>query len=207
MSHTIDLSAVKANIEHFLKIQGLSKKRLDARLYERRGRGQTLVKDIFSGKSLNPTLETITEIADALGVGIEQITGDGDLPVVGFVGAGGEIEYHDAYAKGFGMYDVAGLPGLNKDFIGLEVRGDSMLPLFRNGYVVFIKRMIDGFDEEALTDWAVCKLEDGRTLLKQIRRSATHGHFDLLSLNAATIENVRLEWATPIRGWVTRLGR
>lgn len=128
------------------------------------------------------------------------------VPVVGFVGAGGEVVFEDAYAKGDPLYTAEALPGMPaRGLIGLEVRGDSMYPAIRDGYVAFIRR--DGWDhveDGALRDWAVCRVEDGRTLLKEIRRSSQHGRYDLISTNAPPIEGVKLIWATPVEGWRRR---
>ncbi|WCT78902.1 LexA family transcriptional regulator [Novosphingobium humi] len=127
---------------------------------------------------------------------------EAELPVVGFVGAGGAISFEDSYAQGDGMYHVEPMPGLDASkLIGLEVRGDSMYPFFRNGHIVFIGR--DGWDhveDDALQDWAVCRLADGRTLLKEIRPAREHGKYDLISQNAPPIEGVELRWATPVLG-------
>lgn len=135
-------------------------------------------------------------------VNLLKMEGRSEVPVVGCVGAGGEIVFEDAYHRGEGMYDVHPMPGMDTNgLIGLEVRGDSMWPVFRDGYIVFIKR--DGWDrveDDALTDWAVCRIDDGRTLLKEIRQSHVPGHYDLTSQNAPPIENVKLIWATPVQG-------
>lgn len=129
-----------------------------------------------------------------------------DVPVVGYVGAGGHVIFEDAFEKGGSLYRVEVLPGIHTmGLIGLEIRGDSMYPLFRDGYVAFIRR--DGWDhveDEALRDWAVCRLVDGSTLLKEVRRSAEQGRFDLISTNAPPLEGVELIWATPVQGWRRR---
>ena len=132
---------------------------------------------------------------------------DTGVPVVGYVGAGGEVVFTDDHEPGGRHYDVPRLPDITGELIGLEVRGDSMLPAFRDGYVAYIRREHAGIEEDALRDLSVCRLTDGRTMLKTVRRAATEGRFDLLSLNADPIEGVELEWATPVRGWLTRAGR
>lgn len=128
------------------------------------------------------------------------------VSVVGFVGAGGEIIFEDAFAKGNALYEVGALPGMEADgLIGLEVRGDSMYPAIRDGHIAFFRR--DGWDhveDDALRDWAVCRLDDGRTLLKEVRLSAEPGKYDLISTNAPPIERVGLAWATPVIGWRRR---
>lgn len=202
-----DLRTVQECLRRALQKSGMSASKLDATIREKRGRGGTLVKDILSGKSKNPTLESIRDIADALGTNADEFLGGDGVPVVGFVGAGGEVAFHDDFEKGDGLYRVDQLPDMPMGMIGLEVRGDSMLPLFRDGYVAFVRRNWDRVESEALLDWAVARLADGRVLLKQIRRSAQPGRYDLLSLNADPIEAVELQWATPVRGWMTRAGR
>lgn len=203
-----DLRTVQACIRRALeKSEITSASKLDAIIRDRRGRGGTLVKDILSGKSKNPTLESIREIADALGTSVDDFLGGDGVPVVGFVGAGGEVAFYDDFQKGDGLFRIEPLPDMPGGMIGLQVRGDSMLPLFRDGYVAFIRRNWDHVESEALLDWAVARLADDRVLLKQIRRSAQPGLFDLLSLNADPIEAVELKWATPVRGWMTRVGR
>lgn len=200
-----DLATVRAAIDRGLRKSGLSASGLDRRIAKLKGREtSTLVKDIRGPKSKNPTLESIGLIAEALGTSIDEFLGVGTVPVVGFVGAGGEIAFNDDFQKGDGLYHVDPMPDMPSGMIGLEVRGDSMLPLFRDGYVAFILRRQDGVENGALRDWAVARLTDGRTLLKQIRRSAQPGKFDLLSLNADPIEGVDLLWATPVQGWRTR---
>jgi phage repressor protein C with HTH and peptisase S24 domain len=135
-------------------------------------------------------------IAEILGLEKESA----QVQVVGYVGAGGEAVFEDAYPQGGGAYTVESFPGL-ANVIGLEVRGDSMWPVFRDGHVIFIRRDTwDTVDEKALHDWAVCRLADGRTMLKEIRRSHEQGKYDLISLNAKPIEAVELLWATPVQG-------
>lgn len=153
----------------------------------------------------------INKIASACGVGPDAVLvakeeGEPEVPVVGFVGAGGEIVFEDAYERGGSLYEIGLLPGMSSNgLIGLEVRGDSMYPAIRDGHVAFFRR--DGWDhveEEALREWAVCRLKDGRTLLKEVRRSAVPNRYDLISVNAPPIEAVELEWATPVVGWRRR---
>jgi hypothetical protein len=43
------------------------------------------------------------------------------------------------------------------------------------------------------------KLADGPTMLKQVRRGATMGRFNLISTNAALLEDQAPDWASPVR--------
>lgn len=148
------------------------------------------------------THDWMLRLAPALGTSPSSLI-ESSVPVVGYVGAGGETVFMDDNAVGSGLYEVDSPDDISGDVIGLEVRGESQWPMFRDGYVVLIGRRDDGIDERAVNDWAVCRLDDGRTLLKILRRGATPDTFNLLSINAEPIENVRLEWATPVKGWLT----
>lgn len=149
----------------------------------------------------------IEQVAAAYGLDPYAVFSEVGVPIVGYVGAGGETVYLDDNPRGSGMNVAPRLPDLRGEMIGLEIRGDSMLPFFRNGYIAYISRQHDGVEEGAFREISVCRLTDGRTLLKQVRKSLAPGKFDLLSFNAEPIEGVGLEWATPIRAWLTTSGR
>lgn len=188
------------NIAAFRKAKGWKRPELAKRM----GTSPQQIERLEKGMR-NLKQEWIDKAASAFGVEpsaiITPIQG-AELPVVGFVGAGGEVAFEDSYAKGDGMYSVAPLPGMEMSgVIGLEVRGDSMYPIFRNGHIVFIARdEWEHVEDDALLDWAVCRLADGRTLLKEIRPSHVVGKYDLISQNAPPIEAVELVWATPVVG-------
>lgn len=123
------------------------------------------------------------------------LTGEGNaqssvVEIVGRLGAGAEVEV-DIEQGGFGEVE---LPfALPAEMIALEVIGESMLPVFKNGHIIVVykeqKRPLSSFYGEE----AAVKLTDGRRFIKTIMRGED-GTVNLLSWNAAPIENVRLEW-------------
>jgi repressor LexA len=114
------------------------------------------------------------------------------VPVMGFIGAGAEIlpDYEQIPPEGIDQIDVP-FP-LPDDMVAFEVRGDSMLPVFKDKSIVIVYReqkrpLVDFYGEEAAVRTA-----DGRRFIKTITKG-TSG-VNLLSWNAAPIENVHLEW-------------
>ena len=78
-----------------------------------------------------------------------------------------------------------------------------MYPVYQDGDVIFYAR--DGVDDEAgyLGRECVVKIVNGPTMLKRVMRGSDRGSYLLLSYNASPLDNVRLEWASPVR-WVRR---
>lgn len=135
----------------------------------------------------------------------EQALGPGPrtVNVVGYIGAGAQVNPVDDHAQGAGLEVVESPPGETLSTVAVIVRGDSMYPVYQDGDVIFYAR--DGVDDEAayLGRECVVKLVNGPTLLKRVMRGSERGTFLLLSYNASPLDNARLEWASPVR-WVRR---
>lgn len=154
----------------------------------------------LSGVVDQPRGDTLPKLAAALGVDplwLEKgIDPGGDswstVPLMGFVGAGGEIdpEFEQIPEDGLEQIDVPfKLPG---DMIALRIKGISMLPRYDPDDVLIVWReqrraLATFYGEEA----AVRTL-DGRRYLKVIQRSGDA--VDLISWNDQPIRDVRLEW-------------
>lgn len=82
--------------------------------------------------------------------------------------------------------------------IALVVRGDSMLPKFQDGDIIYIGREHDGVLPDYLGRDCAVRLVTGETYIKQLILGNEQGRFTLLSLNAPPMENMELLWATPV---------
>ncbi len=117
------------------------------------------------------------------------------IPIVGFIGAGAEIlpEFEQVPPEGLDQVHVPF--ALPEEMIALEVRGDSMLPVYKDGHVVIVykeqKKPVQAFFGED----AAVRTSDGRRYLKTIMKGSP---VTLMSFNAAPIENVGLEWVGEI---------
>jgi len=132
------------------------------------------------------------------------LTGEGDssissVPIMGYLGAGSEVEpeYEQVPPEGLDQIDVP-FP-LPAEMIAFTVRGNSMMPVFKDGHVIVVykdqTKPLDRFYGEE----AAVRTSDGRRFIKTIMRGQ-NGTVNLLSWNAAPIENVHLEWIGEIFG-------
>lgn len=141
------------------------------------------------------TAQYIDQAAKALGVRPSEIieNADADLvPVMGYVGAGAEIlpEFEQTPPDGL---DQITLPfPLPDDMIAFEVRGDSMMPVYKDGHIIVCyreqKRPLEAFFGEEVA----VRTSDGRRFIKTLMRASPG--VNLMSWNAAPIENVGIEW-------------
>lgn len=115
------------------------------------------------------------------------------IPVMGYVGAGAEVEPDFEQVPPEGLFQVSIPIPLPSEMVALQVRGDSMLPQFEDGMVIVVfkeqRRPIETFYGEQ----AVVRTVDGRRFVKTIER-ASNGAVTLRSWNAKPIENVSLDW-------------
>lgn len=115
--------------------------------------------------------------------------------LAGFVGAGQEIYHFEDNEAGW----VEAPPGVSEFTEAVEVRGDSMLPLYEDGTILYYSMQLD--PASMIGKRCVVRLEDERILVKSIRRGSEKGLYTLVSLNAPDIEDVALQWAAPI-DWI-----
>ncbi|WP_011580532.1 MULTISPECIES: S24 family peptidase [Chelativorans] len=115
------------------------------------------------------------------------------VPIMGYLGAGAEVEpeYEQVPPEGLDQVDVPF--SVPDEMIAFKVRGDSMLPVYKDGAVIIVyseqKKPLHSFYGEE----AAVRTSDGRRFIKTIMRGPDDT-VNLLSHNASPIEGVRLEW-------------
>lgn len=127
------------------------------------------------------------------------LTGEGlqetesEVPLMGYIGAGAQIEPEFEQVPPEGLDQIWVPFPMPAEMIAFGVKGDSMLPVYKDGAVIICykerKRPIEAFYGED----AAVRTSDGRRFLKTIMRGAGKS-VSLFSWNAAPIENVSLEW-------------
>jgi phage repressor protein C with HTH and peptisase S24 domain len=116
------------------------------------------------------------------------------VPVVGHVGAGHLV--FPAEGNNLGMVEA---PPIERGTLAaLIVRGDSMFPLCSDGDVVFYEDNISN-PNDLIGKKVVCRILNGPTLVKVLRKGNQPGTWNLESINASTIENVILDWVRRVR--------
>lgn len=140
-------------------------------------------------------LDYIERAAAAFGVTSADIISDDpvptDVPLMGYVGAGAEVmpDFEQVPPEGLDQIHIPfPLPG---EMIALQIRGDSMLPVYRDGMVLIVYR-----DQNRPTEWffgreAVVRTADGKRFVKTIMRG---NPTTLYSTNAPPIENAVPVW-------------
>lgn len=134
-------------------------------------------------------------------LGVSELAGSpgGEIPVVGYVGAGAQILPFDDYAKGQGMDYVWRPPGVVGDAVAVEVRGDSLFPTAENGWRLVYTGEQSVLEDDVINRLCVVKLADGRVLVKRITRGSQPQRYHLLSTNAPMIEDAEILWAARVK--------
>lgn len=156
----------------------------------------------------SPTAETVISIANALGVSPSYLlTGEESarisIPIVGMVSAGeGWVPIEDGGQSPV-EFDLG-----SHDTIALEVRGNSMSPVYRHGDVLICARQFGSNADNLIGLDCVMRTTDGHHYVKILQRGSRTGRFNLRSYNPAEqdIEDVSLAWVAPVR-WIKRGAR
>lgn len=120
------------------------------------------------------------------------------VPVVSYVGAGSEVYSVDDHSPA-GLEQVDAPTGGDIDSVAARVRGESMYPMLRDGWLIFWRRSASGVPSDCLNHLCIVKIADGGpTLVKTLRNGSKVGFFSLESWNAPTRENVKLDWAAKV---------
>lgn len=141
--------------------------------------------------------DKITEIYNAI-TGKSEITRNTEslsksyVPLMGYVGAGGKIEpdFGEMSPDGLGVVEIPfSMPA---DMVAFRVRGDLMLPVYREGHIIIVYRNQTKPLEAFYGEEAVVQTSDGRRFIKTIMSGAEG--VNLISWNARPMEGVKLKW-------------
>lgn len=209
LSHEKVWAAIDAlAARHSLSASGLAKKAgLDSTAFNRSKRYAS------DGRPRWPSTESIAKVVDATGESLsgfaELVDGTGkvfarraSVPLIGFAQAGAGGFFTDSgFPVGQGWEEIA-LPGQVPDgAYALQVQGDSMLPLYRDGDVL----VVDPAAKVRRGDRVVVRTVDGEVMAKVLERQ-TALQVELLSVNPEHPDRtfvwdeldwmVRIVWAT-----------
>ena len=133
--------------------------------------------------------EFVSYVTDSEGAGIYR-----NIPLIGFSQAGNQGYFDDAGYPAGGSWDEIPFPGLgDPQAYALEITGDSMEPVFRNGDTVIVSPQAN----IRRGDRVVVKTKNGEVMVKLLQRQSVH-KIELKSLNpdhedrSLEVENV--EW-------------
>ena len=140
-----------------------------------------------SGKDRWPSTESLAKVLDTVGMTFEDFARSADrsgpngpaIPLIGLAQAGDEGFFDDAgFPLGGGWEDIR-VPGLqDRNVYALQIAGDSMSPVLRNGDKVLVAPN----ENVRRGDRVVVKTMDGEVMAKELFRQTAH-KLELVSLN------------------------
>ena len=119
------------------------------------------------------------------------------MPLLGKVAAGNSEAV--LYADNGGPIDWIQTPFHSSGAVAaLEVEGDSMPGLAEEGFLVFVAERHSPPTPDQLRQLCVCRLTDGRRVVKFLTRSLYGGRYDLKSSDGNHLLAVEVEWAAVV---------
>ena len=194
------LDAIAAR--HGLSASGLARKAgLDPTTFNKSKRIST------DGRQRWPSTESIAKALEATGAGLDDFMAAltpgssalrRPLPLIGLAQAGGGGFFDDGGFPAGAGWDEIEFPAVPDDnAYALEIAGDSMMPLYRDGDIVIVSPAAP----VRRGDRVVVKTTEGEVLAKELRRR-TSKTVELKSLNPEhpdrTFQNSELTWIARI---------
>ncbi len=169
----------------------------------RGGLERTFIRDIVSGKKKSIRGDNLRRLAKALGVdpgalAVGRLVKASAIPLVGFVGPDGEVQFggESAAAEGTPVPEIAGART-----VAIEIRSDS-LGAFLKGWLAIYDDLEGPVTEELEDTMCVVRLTDGRVMIRRIRRAQAPGRFHLLSQAEPPVLDAELVWAERVKALV-----
>jgi phage repressor protein C with HTH and peptisase S24 domain len=152
-----------------------------------------------------PSTESLAKLLEATGVKFSEFAllaegrnaGQG-IPLIGFAQAGSEGYFDDAgFPLGHGWDEIT-FPSVNSGLYALEISGDSMLPLYRDGDRI----LVDPHNQNLRRgDRVVVKTTDGEVMAKELVRYSAR-QVELRSLNPdfpdRVLDRMQVAWIARI---------
>lgn len=123
------------------------------------------------------------------------------VPLVGYVGAGAVAHF---YGDTQGELDrVPNITDGNKNTVAVEVRGESLGPIFEH-WLVYYDEVRSPVTSDMYGQLCVVGLPDDRVLIKKIRPAKSPGLYHLLSNTEPPITDQEVVWAARVKNMVPR---
>jgi len=138
--------------------------------------------------AINALHESLTDDAPAASNSTE-------VPVMGYLGAGAEVEPDDEQVPPDGLFQVTVPFPMPEDMIAFKVRGVSMLPVFKPDSIIVVYREQKKPLESFFGEEAAVRTAEGKRFIKTITRGSLPGTVNLMSWNdPVPIENQQVLW-------------
>jgi len=173
------------------------------------------------GRDRWPSTESLSKVLGATGSSLDQFIGlmvdsgsgtgsaipdgafppqQGSIPLLGFAQAGAGGFFDDGgfpAGQGWDVVDFPANPNTGAGVYALEVQGESMMPLYRDGDIL----IVEPGAQVRRGDRVVVKTREGEVMAKVLNRQ-THKSIDLVSINPEhpnrSFETSDIEWMARI---------
>lgn len=151
-------------------------------------------------KPQKPGANTLKQLAKFARITVDELLGTAKAgkiaPVVGFVAAGAEMTL---FSDGQGPFDYVKAPdGATDKTVAVEIRGTSLGEFF-DGWLVFYDDVRSPVTDDLLGKVCVVGLDDGRIVVKMLKKGQLPGRFNLISMTEPPIYDVDVIWAAEVR--------
>lgn len=133
----------------------------------------------------NVSIKRLSPISRALDVPVGDLVTADNVPLVGWIGDGGRVEFLD------------GIQSSDKT-VAIEVRGDALGAIF-DGWNVLFDNVRGAPSEDLLDCVCVVGLADGRVLVRQVQRGQIAGCYNLRSSAEPPIYDALVAWAARVK--------
>lgn len=191
-------SEMKNNLKKIRELRGLTQEGLAKKIIPPTSR--SVIVNLEKGINKLHS-EWLRKLSIALHCAPEELITDLEnvmVPVVGEVGAGAIIHCYDDHHKGAGLEEVELPPNTPPDVVAVIVRGDSMYPMMRDGWLLFYRRDCDGVPHDCIGKVCIVEMPDGRKYVKEVKEGAKKGFYHLISHNAEPMLDQRVIWAARV---------
>jgi len=193
MENAVDIVSIRKALRRIMERKGVAPTTLSLQV----SNSKTLVKDLLE-KTEDVKVSTLVKLAGALDVELEELMARPRVPITGYIGAGGHVIFEDFGEDLEPDETVPRPPGITGPLIALAVRGDSMLPRYKDGDILYVQKQHDGVLEDYIGEDCAVRLKSGEIYVKELQLGSRPGVFTLLSVNASPITDVEVEWASPV---------
>lgn len=200
LSHAEVWAAIDQIAERYgLSTSGLARKAgLDATSFNRSKRVGP------DGRDRWPSTESISKVLNATGASLDEFTrlidpvdpiARATVPLVGMAQAGaGRLFSDDGIPTGDAVWEEIDFPDLGREgAFALEVQGDSMRPLYRDGDLIIVSRLAP----IRKGDRVVVRTHDGEVMAKELKRRTARS-IELRSMNPdhddRTLQMTEVDW-------------
>lgn len=195
------LKEILERIHQRLDAVGLSASAASAKAGLSKDAIRNIERAVEHGKDAGASTTTLTRLAPILETSASWlIDGSGpemetrfEVPLMGYVGAGAEVEPDNEQVPTEGLDQITLPIPVPPDMIAFKVRGDSMLPAFKDSAIIVVHREQQKPLESFYGEEAAVLTADGRRFIKTIIRGRD-GYVNLMSWNAKSIDDVKLVW-------------